>query len=327
MKLLFFISLLLSTALQGVAIFLLFHEGSLPLLLLTHLSSSVIWGWGATFLLPTTGRRLWWLPTSCALIFPVWGALASLLIIRVLRQPPPKQIGKNYVIWEAQNEARWKEPTAQAVSAQAVVEILQSPHPASRRQAILSLRNLDPRLSIPLLRKGLLDSDEQVRIYAQNILADILGYFEDRIKNLEQTQHENPQSAPAAIRLAESYFELVYLDVSGDSDSDAHNLGQALALLELAHALDPGSQRIGFLALKYALRADDLTKAKKWLRILEQQNFDPNQLMPWRLEIAYLERDWDKLRTLFTTYDHEADINPRIGQLGRFWFGQRTSRA
>ncbi len=325
MKLLPFLSLVISTTLQGVAVSLLLNEGSIPLLLLAHLGGSIVWGWGAAFLLPEGQKDLWWLPMSCALIFPALGAFASLFLIRLLRQPPPDGTGESYVIWEAQNEARWKAPASHAASAQAVVEILQSPQPANRRHAILSLRNLDPRLSIPLLRKGLLDSDEQVRIYAQNILADILGHFEERIKDLEQTQKEHPENPQAAVHLAEHYFELVYLDVAGDSDSDAHNLSKALTLLNHAHELDPESQRIGFLALKYALRASNLPEAKKWLSLLEKQNFDLDQLMPWRLEIAYLERDWAGLYHLFSNYDHDTDINPRIGQLGRYWFGQREA--
>eukprot|EP01035_Chromulina_nebulosa_P034026 gene34026-45608_t len=129
--------------------------------------------------------------------------------------------------------------------------------PSPGRNAILALRELDPIVAIPLLRKGLQDSDEQVRIYAQNILSGLIERFEANLKELEQRVAAEPAAALHAIRLAEHFHELVYLDVAGDDETAAHYLATAQDILHRASALAPQDPQIPFLGLKCALRARD----------------------------------------------------------------------
>lgn len=313
--------LIVAVILQAISVVLLFREGLLWWALLTHAVGALAWGFGADRLFPLGQHPAWWQTGAWALTFPIVGPLASLCFAAILRHPPVDNSGQRYIVWSEQPAGAWDHALPAGASGQSIVEILQSPRTQLRRNAVLALRELDPQLAIPLLRKGLQDSDEQVRIYAQNILSTMLERFEEGIKHLESRIGAGQSDAATATRLAEQYFELVYLDVAGDEETAAHYLAKALALLETAFVSAPSDPAIVFLGFKYALRARDVTAARRWLDRLEQRKSDAQQLLPWRMELAFLEGDWKRLRVLFEEFAHARYINPRIEELSRFWLG------
>lgn len=313
--------LLIAVLLQALSLVLLFRDGLLAWALLAHAGGAVAWGLGADRLFPRGQHPAWWQTGAWALTFPILGPLASLCFAAILRDPPVDHSGQRYVVWNEQPAGALDHALPAGSSGHSIVEILQSPRTQLRRNAVLALRELDPQLAIPLLRKGLQDSDEQVRIYAQNILSSMLERFEESIKQLETRMAAGDTDATTATRLAEQYFELVYLDVAGDDETAAHYLAKALALLETAFSASPNDSSVAFLGFKYALRARDVTAARRWLERLEQGNPDLQQVMPWRMELAFLEGDWVRLRTLFEEFARARYINPRIEDLSRFWLG------
>lgn len=317
--------LILAVILQAISVLLLFRDGPLLWALLAHVAGAVAWGFGADRLFPAGQHPAWWQTGAWALTFPVIGPLASLCFAAILRHPPVDNSGQRYVVWSDQPSGAWDHALPAGASGQSIVEILQSPRTQLRRNAVLALRELDPQVAIPLLRKGLQDSDEQVRIYAQNILSTMLERFEEGIKQLEARIASGQGDAATATRLAEQYFELVYLDVAGDDETAAHYLAKALALLDTAFVAAPHDPAIVFLGFKYALRARDAAVARRWLDRLEQRKSDAQQVLPWRMELAFLEGDWTRLRGLFEEFARARYINPRIEELSRFWFGASAS--
>lgn len=306
-------------ALHALALFCLWRGSPIALTLLAHVLGSAAWGFGVTAILPGTMRGAWWLPAGCALVFPGAGLVASLLLIEALRHPPSGQNEKRYVIWNEQAKGDWNEALPGGAAGQSIVEILQSPRTQLRRNAVLALRDLDPQMAIPLLRKGLQDSDEQVRIYAQNILSGMLERFEGGIKELEEQLRANPDAALPARRLAEQFFELVYLDVAGDDETAAHYLKQALSLLERAAAAAPDDPEIPLLGLKYALRARDVATAQRWGARIDPAQLNSQHVLPWRMELAFQKADWAGLRALFAAFAQGHYFNPRIDEVARFW--------
>lgn len=304
--------------LHGAALAGLLRGLSLGWILPAHLLGAAAWGWGAATALPPTQRHAWWLPAGCALLFPVIGPLGSLYLIRGLRRRPADSGLDRYVVWNDEPRAGRDTPTS-AASVHSIIEILQGTRTQLRRNAILALRELEPPMAIPLLRKGLQDSDEQVRIFAQNILSSMLERFESGIKALEEQLRSNPAAATPSRQLAEQYFELVYLDVAGDDNMSAHYLTKALALLEQAFAAAPTDRDIALLGLKYALRARHLDLARRWYARLAPTALNTQHVLPWRMELAFLEGDWTALRQLFTRFAAAGYINPRIDELSRFW--------
>ncbi len=318
-------ALILGAALHAVALIWLRREGGAVPSVLAHVAGALAWGFGVTWFLPPAQRAAWWLPASCALVFPVIGLAAALALVLVLRRPPKDRSGKRYVVWNEQPQAEWSDSLPAGSAGQSIVEILQSPRTQLRRNAVLALRELDPQMAIPLLRKGLQDSDEQVRIYAQNILSTMLERFEGGLKELALQLRENPAAALPARRLAEQFFELVYLDVAGDDETAAHYLAQALGLLERAAAAAPDDREIAFLGLRYALRARDAATARRWHARLDPAQLESQHLLPWRMELAFLEGNWPGLRALFATFARGRFFNPRIDEVAKFWAGQTVA--
>ncbi|MEY2878576.1 MAG: hypothetical protein RLZZ15_956 [Verrucomicrobiota bacterium] len=308
-------------ALHAIALVVLWRGGPLAGALLAHAVGSVAWGWGTAGFLPDAQARAWWLPAAVALLAPGAGLLASLAFVSGLRRPPPDRSAEHYVVWADQVVADATAALPSGASGQSIVEILQSPRTELRRNAVLALRDLDPQLAIQLLRKGLQDSDEQVRIYAQNILSGMMERFEGTLKELEQRLAAEPGAALHAVRVAEQYHEFVYLDVAGDDQTAAHYLGKALGLLRRAADLAPTDAGIALLGLKCALRARDLTGAREWFARLSALAPDVRQVLPWEMELAFLAGDWAALRATFARFERSGAVNPRIEALVQFWNG------
>ncbi|MSU49655.1 MAG: hypothetical protein EXS37_11320 [Opitutus sp.] len=261
-------ALAIGALLHAVALAALLRAGPMGWTLSAHVAGALAWGWGANCFWPLPQRGTWWLPAGCALVFPVLGPLFSIVLGVQLRRPTVDRIERRYTVWSEQAHVGMNESLPASASGQSIVEILQSPRTQLRRNAVLALRELEPQMAIPLLRKGLQDSDEQVRIYAQNILSSMLERFEGGIKELEQRLDAEPHAAAHAVRLAEQYFELVYLDVAGDDETAAHYLQRAQALLTRAAAVSPDDREIAFQGMRYALRARDRAQARAWFERL-----------------------------------------------------------
>ncbi len=319
MKRVRWLALIVGAALHALALFWLWRTSGIALVLLAHLVGSAAWGYGTAPLLPLPLGRAWWLPAICALVFPGAGLLTSLILLSILRAPPREHNEQRYLVWNEQPTGEWADALPAGSTGQSIIEILQSPRTQLRRNAVLALRELDPQMAIPLLRKGLQDSDEQVRIYAQNILSGMLERFEGGIKELEQQLGANPDAALPARRLAEQFFELVYLDVAGDDETAAHYLVKALALLDRAAVAAPQDREIPLLGLKYALRARDAATARRWSTRIAPEHFDSQHVLPWRMELAFLEGDWAGLRALFGAFAQGRYFNPRIDEVAKFW--------
>ena len=94
--------------------------------------------------------------------------------------------------------------------------------------------------------------------------------------------------------LAEQYHELVYLGLATDETQTIY-LGRAVELLEEAAQLAPESTAVHFLLVKCALKSGHLDEARTGIQFLRQKGWQPEVLIPWEAEIAFLERDWPKL--------------------------------
>lgn len=314
------VALAIGVILHAVVLLWLLRTGEPILLLLAgHIVGAIAFGWGIAGVTRGRATRAWLMPVAMGLTFPLAGLFGAVGMLLVLRRPPVDRSARRYIVWNDEPHADWPDALPAGASGQSIVEILQSPRTQLRRNAILALRELDPSVAIPLLRKGLQDSDEQVRIYAQNILSSMLERFEEGVKQLEQKLAANAGEAITAMRLAEQYFELVYLEVAGDDETAAHYLGKALALLERAHEAAPHDRAIAVLGFKYALRGRNPTVARRWLGLLEDKTVDAQHVLPWRMELAFLEGDWAELRRLFGEFAQARYVNPRIEELAQFW--------
>ena len=237
----------------------------------------------------------------------------------LLRRKPSREKGRTLLVWRDRNLRHDFELGGRLGGRSSIAEILRGPDPVSRRSAILAVKELEVKLSLPLLRKGLQDSDEQVRIYAQNILSGLLESFEGRIKELERRSKKSPVEVATTVSLAEQYFELVYLDVAGDEETSDHLLAKAVGMLEDAATRSPRDGHIALLRLRYALRRRDVFGAEAALEKAEALKLDSQMVLPWHIELAYQKKDWSEMRRLFGVFLERGFVNPRVEALARFW--------
>ena len=205
-------------------------------------------------------------------------------------------------------------------SPQSIIEILHGASPKARRNAILALRDVEPRKALPLLQKAIQDSDEQVRLSAQTQFNKIIAGLELAIKQLEADLARGPHTAGRLQHLAEQYHELVYLGLSSDETKKIH-LDRAIELLEEAARLAPDAPGIPFLMMRCFLKNGDVPRARKCLQQLQARGWGRELTIGWEAEIHFLERDWAALgkclRQLQTTPSTPAALRETV----EFWLG------
>lgn len=313
------IALILGATTQLVSGYCLFEAYPLWAVLILHIIGASLWALGALILSPEPSKEYGWFAGIGALLIPGIGWLVSLVTLLLLNLKPPPTIDRSLLVWRDRNLRREKGVRKRIGVGASIAEILRGPDPSKRRSAILASKELDVKLALPLLRKGLQDSDEQVRIYAQNILSGMLESFEGRIKELEKRSRDKPADSATAVSLAEQYFELIYLDVAGDEETSNHLLGKAVETLEQAAVQSPSNSHIALLQLRYSLRQRDTERAVKALEKLKSFSMDEQMVLPWQAELAYQQRDWKSMRSLLGRFLSRGYMNPRIEQLAKFW--------
>lgn len=284
-----------------------------------HIIGALLWGAGAVALAPQKTRETGWFAGVVALLVPGLGWIVSLATVGLLNLKPPRSVDRTLLVWRDRNLRKDSAGNRRIGVGASIAEILRGPDPTKRRSAILASKELDVKQALPLLRKGLQDSDEQVRIYAQNILSGMLESFEGRIKELEKRTAERPADTATAVSLAEQYFELIYLDVAGDEETSNHLLGKAVNTLEQAAKQSPENSHIAMLRLRYALRQRDTARAVDALNQLNSMKLDEQMILPWHIELAYQRRDWPETKKLLNRFIQKGYMNPRIEQIARFW--------
>lgn len=293
-------------------------DSALFLIVLAHLVGSLLWGAGVA----RTGAVFspqTYVPAAFTFILPGLGMLFALGFRKIEELSFKPRDDAHFMSWGADGDWESSLPEPTTLSTHSVVKIFQGHDAGLRRSSVLALRDLPPHLAIPLLRKALLDSDEQVRIYAQNLLAEILAGFDVGVKTLESELEEHPGEVQRMLRLAEYYYEMVYLNIASDDEAVAHYLGKALAVLAQAYAVEPANRILISHGLRYSLRLGDLNAARVWFVRLQGLNPARSTILPYEIEIAYLARDWPRLISLFQEFRSMHGANPRIDRLADFW--------
>ena len=173
-------------------------------------------------------------------------------------------------------------------------------------------------LPLPLLQKAIQDSDEQVRLLAQTLFNQIIAGLEGRVKTLEADLAKPPRHLNKLLLLAEQYHELVYLGLATDETQTIY-LGRAIELLEEAARTAPDNTAVRFLLVKCALKGGRLDQARAGLQFLRTKGFAAEVLGPWEAEIAFLERDWQRLAESLRKLDASGDAPGALKGPLEFW--------
>lgn len=233
--------------------------------------------------------------------------------------PAPASEQKFYIGQSAYLTVSGGQP-ASAEPHESVLKILAGTDPSARRKAILRLRYVEPRRAIPILQRAVQDSDEQVRILAQSQLSKMIGRLEVDIKFLENQLQSNPAFG-TRLELAERYHELVFLGISSQETAIIY-LERSLGLVQAALQSKTGDPNALLLQLKCQVRLNATSGAQQTICSLESIRYDPAVLLPWKVEVAYLLRDWPAVRDLV---QQSTDASDRLLSVSSFWLSPKLT--
>jgi tetratricopeptide (TPR) repeat protein len=199
-----------------------------------------------------------------------------------------------------------------------VMEILSGEDKEARRRAILALRSVEPKKSLPVLQKAIQDSDEQVRLLAQTQFNRIIAGLELAVKSIESELAGPAPKTERLVQLAEEYHELVYLGLSSDETQIIY-LDRAVELLREAVRINPDNQEAHLLLLKCYLKTTRLAEARQCLAELARNGAPPETLAPWESEIYFLEHNWAELAKSLQRIQEHKNTDLRLAHQIDFW--------
>ena len=167
-------------------------------------------------LLPPSYCQEKWLSLLLLLGFSITLPLVGLLLAfayaqLIVRLRPAHNLDRKYYFGDTPYLTDRKDKATFSKTTHSIVEILNSPNTETRRKAILAVRNLDLPSAIPILRRAQEDTDEQVRIFARNVLTQIIVDLESALKMIEAEGVESESGVDQVIYVIERYHELVDL--------------------------------------------------------------------------------------------------------------------
>ncbi|MBI3876620.1 MAG: tetratricopeptide repeat protein [Verrucomicrobia bacterium] len=257
---------------------------------------------------------------------PVLGFLIVLGWRGVLELRVSKGKNKDLVLGTREYLTEPEEEELEPVTPQSLLQILQGATPQARRDAILALRDVEPKKALPLLQKAIQDSDEQVRLMAQTQFNLILAGVEGAIKTLEAGISAGARPIAKLVQLAEQYHELVYLGLSTDETMRLH-LQRAVELLNEAGEKAPNNSNVLFLLLRCHLRLGDAPKAKAVLKAVKSRGLGGAFTHGWEAEICFLERDWTGLAVSLRRLESARDTPAPLREMADFWLTPASTKA
>lgn len=222
------------------------------------------------------------------LLFPGAGNLITLLFVAstTLWLKPYRDLS-HYELLNTK-ESIFSEAT-QKKKPLAISEILNDDDNEARRKATLSLRSLNQKFAIPILNRAVQDSDEEVRLYATNILKKFNEQKEKKIQKLNKTQN-----AVCYNRLAEEHMDSVYVGLVDDPLSEKLEYDKAEEFLAKSLQESRTPKKL-YRLLKLKIFQRELDSARQVLDELLELNFPRHLLRPWEAELAYRNKDWKLL--------------------------------
>lgn len=187
-----------------------------------------------------------------------------------------------------------------------------------RQQAIMACRHLPQRQAVPILRKGLADSADEVRLLAYAMLNSIECDLEAQLGRVERLiQSQGDADGELHEERATLYWEYSYLTLSSGS-VEAILLGKATTALNVALAARETAHR-WLLRARICLVLNDFDAAELALQQAEAYGLDSDDAAPRWAELAYRRRDFAAVAPALRRMTRKAGLNPTMRPVLEFW--------
>ncbi|WP_156328127.1 MULTISPECIES: hypothetical protein [unclassified Massilia] len=188
----------------------------------------------------------------------------------------------------------------------------------SRLRALIATLSLDAQGAAPLLRIGLLDRDDDVRLLAYSLLTRKEKAIEERIgKSLRQVDSEAKETVLAAHRaLAYDYWELALL--GGGGGATAFLLEQAREHAQAGIAMEPRQACLQLLLGRILLKTRQLEAARAALLHAAVGGVAIDKVAPFLAEIAFHRGQFRQIGTLLNM-GKSSDQVWRLRSASAYW--------
>jgi hypothetical protein len=204
-----------------------------------------------------------------------------------------------------------------------------SQDPERRLAAVLAARQLRDHNDTEVLRLGLTDSVDDVRLLAYAILDHREQSFNLRLKSflsqLEHTPHENKtQLAMLHKRLAQTHCEMIHLGLAR-GEVQSYLLTEARRHIDAALRAVPDDCEVLFLSGRIALQQDELPTAEAAFLKTQELGMAPEKVLPYRAEVAFRQRNFSLvtkfMRALDPFYFH---LQPLLTYMAAHWLPEEN---
>lgn len=306
-----------------------FHQAlnlSIPPALGLHGLATLLLSTGIYFLLPTRYQTprlgaLAFISTS-VLFLPGLGVLGMLLVVLPgLYLARPRRAPAWTVL--ARPELPFR-PVMSAAPESAVMRdglgavLTHFDNPKQRQQAITACRHLPRRQAIPLLRRGLTDSNDEVRLLAYAMLNTMERSLDSRIQAMKTlgADEDDPYGRRSEM-LAELYWEYSYLGLTQGSTAK-HLLDCALEHIDQAIACQPTAQR-WLLRGRICREQGHYNGALIAFEHCERLGMAADDLAPQRAELAFRGRRFSEVAVQLRRLSQDAASQPSLRPLVEYW--------
>lgn len=257
---------------------------------------------------------------SITLLCPVLGGMVivfSLLIYTHFYGTQEKEI--KFILEDEIFEMDAHFDPARIEASTSIVSVLNQEDDDMRRNAALALKKCEPKFAIPILKRAMQDSDEEVRIYCLNIFNGYCDALEKSIRVLQNRRMKKGSNVDVLISIADKYAEQVFVGIFEDQVEEVFTLKKAQDCLEEALSLEEDNQDVLLRLLRIAIRTGSFDRAEYALNELEIRNFPSDLLVEWKAELAYWKNDWKGVRKLFGEVKDKESIDKNVLVLKEFW--------
>lgn len=278
--------------------------------------------------LPASYRESSWLTTGLvlgiSLPLPLFGPVCVMVILKLLNKLSTCKVKNEVPFWVVGSRV----PDAEGVdfvrgkdSSDSILQVMNGPNPIARRNLILATKRLPPEEAVPILRTGLRDSDEEVKLYAQGILSQLVERYEDSVADLKKDLLSHPDDTVLSVRLAEQLCEIVDLNLVTDRELQLFYISNAVELLEKVLDLEPGNDEVLILLARYHLKINEPDAALGAVERLRELGTSSEVLEPVEIEAFFQKRCWPEFRARLSGGLVNRFCDPQLQRLSEYWIG------